>query len=67
MGTNPASIYWGVALGDRARIAGIESTTGDLLPFLSSLCQMVFKNNVSNIFASGVAKPEIPIEPTGKS
>ncbi|MDH4366896.1 MAG: hypothetical protein OEV57_01995 [Dehalococcoidia bacterium] len=67
MAQTPASVYGGVALGSRATIAGMESTTGDILPFFSSLCQMVLNKHVSNIFAGGVAKPEIPIETAGKS
>lgn len=46
-------------MGSRKNIAGMESTTGDPLPYLGILCRMIVKNEVFNVFAHGVAKPEI--------
>jgi len=60
MGTDPRlSIYGGLALGSWTNIAGMEATTGNLLPYLGILCHMLVKNEVFNVFARGVAKPEI--------
>jgi len=63
MGTDPRlSIYGGLALGSWTNIDGMEATTGNLLPYLGILCRMLVKNEVFNVFARGVTKPEILLE-----
>jgi len=52
------SIYSGLAPGSRTNIAGLESTTGNPVIYLGSLCRMLVKV-VFDVFAHRVAKPEI--------
>jgi len=53
------SIYGVLVLSSRKNIAGMESTIGNPLPYLCIFCHIFVENEVLNVFAHGIAKPEI--------